>query len=148
MEKVSAMIISYIPGVSEGSGIMLDPSKDNIEELLESLGKKCKNSNAVGCVWLGSANDPFPCLMLKDAKEIADHLHIWAERKPAEWFDVTIGRKHGLYGIALIPRMDKSVERFSKMYRLRYNKEFPKKRNTLYYLGHYILCLCQIIHSH
>src|SRR5262249_31714028 len=64
---------------------------------------------AHACLWLESAGQPRPVLVLDQAKAIADHLTEWAEGDPASWFRLVIAEHGGRYAIPILPRLHRSL---------------------------------------
>ncbi len=118
------VLVSYVPLLQGDAGrIITDPDPAKIAKTLEAG----PTGNAVACVWLMSDDGtPSPCLVIENAKEIAEHLIEWAEKKPEEWFNLSFVEYDGLYGLALMPRVELGVERFKVACLLRNGYPIPK----------------------
>jgi hypothetical protein len=122
-EKVSVIMVSYVPLlVGEAGRSDLDPKQ------VSSVLEECPSGQAQACIWL--ADEPggplFPCLLIDQAEAIAEHLKMWSEGEPGEWFELTVAERGELYGLALMPRLSKGIERFRLAYQLRCGLPLPK----------------------
>lgn len=120
MNRTRIVVIGYVP--------LLRPAKSDEMPIVE--GKDCLSylkklglddinqagNRAKFCAW-GMENGEFlPVFGLERSKEIAEHLKWYSEGKPEEWFDLFIRRLGKKYGIVLMPRMSKMIERFKANY--------------------------------
>lgn len=118
---MEAVLISYVPLlVGEAGRTDLDPND------LSEIFDQTPSGLAEGCVWLMKDDEMTPCLIMENAAAIADHLKAWAEGKPEEWFTLVMSECGPLYGMALMPRLEKGEERFRIAYHLRNGLPFPK----------------------
>ena len=122
--KMSMILFSYIPLLEGEAGITIEnPEFDEISRMMESV----PSGAAEACIWV---NDPdnhkkiSPILLYDKAKEIVAHLNRWTEEKPTDWFNLHIKEKYGKYVIALIPRIDRSLQRHKIAYQLRKSKSY------------------------
>lgn len=130
---VSFIVLSYIPLLCGAAGETVDVSKpDRVADLI-SYVNSLPDGCAEGCVWvLDKDGSPYPVLIMPSAKEIADHLVMWAEGSPSEWFDLHIRVRGEKYALALVPKIYKSVERFEIAYQLRNGFPIPEdSHNTI-----------------
>ena len=131
LEKV--FIVSYIPFNDLTTFANRDASIDEITAIIDQHSTE---GWAKACLWVMDKDDnPQPILLFERAKELADHLIAWSEGKPAERFTVhfyDFGEKGepGTYCVMLIPRQDKSIERW-KMRHLHFYGEFPPSDITV-----------------
>lgn len=118
---MEAILISYVPLLmGEAGRTDMDPG------CLQDVFDQTPSGQAAGCVWLFKDGELAPCFIMQQARDIADHLKAWAEGKPEEWFRLVAAESGPLYGLALMPRLDKGVERFRMAYQLRNGLPFPK----------------------
>lgn len=119
--KFTAVVVSYVPLLRGEAG----RSDLDMKELELLIGEA--DGTAKACVWLhDSETGPTPVLLFDGARELAEHLREWAEDKPEEWFRLVLGQHGDLYGLALIPVLEKGVERFRMAYQLRNGLPIPK----------------------
>lgn len=76
------------------------------------------SGEAQACLWTESAGNVSPVLVLEQAEAITDHLIEWTEGDPGSWFRLAIGEHYGRYGLALLPDLARSSERFKLARRL------------------------------
>jgi hypothetical protein len=129
-QKLSVVLFSYIPYLDGPPGITFDPSQaEALTEILEEF----PTGEALACLWVGDPTDPgkiLPIFLYDDADNLLDHLLHWAENKPTEWFSLHLKEKKGKYVIALIPKMEKSIERYQIAYQLQTGYPMPKDTKT------------------
>src|SRR5262249_11614411 len=87
---------------------------------------------AHACLWLESAGQPRPVLVLDQAKAIADHPTEWAEGDPASRFRLGIAEHGGRDALALLPNLDPSLTRFQLARRLAGHPPGPRADEVLY----------------
>jgi len=128
--KLTTIVFSYIPFLSGTPGAVIDPNKlHDIGEMIDSL----PSGEALGCVWLRSRTDPnkvSPVLLYNNVKGLLEHLFAWCEDKPLDWFDLHLRESQGKYIFALVPKVEKSVERHRIAYQLMNGYPLPKDINT------------------
>jgi hypothetical protein len=121
-ERIKAVVVSYVPMMVSNDAGRIDLDFEAVSESITD----CPDGVADGCVWLqdddGSAH---PCLLYAEAEQLAGHLKLWSENEPGEWFQLVIGEYGGRYGMALIPKFDKVVERFRLAFQLRNGYPLP-----------------------
>jgi hypothetical protein len=121
--QFQVMLVSYVPLLMGEAGRSdLDPKE------VSKLVDEAPSGTALACVWLKDNEDAgvHPCFIMDDAQNIAEHLKLWAEGEPDKWFVLTAAEHGGLYGLALMPRFDKGIERFRIAYQLRNGLPIPK----------------------
>ena len=129
MAKTKYIIISYFPLLEGRAGDNFD--QDRIDEVTNRLDKLSPFSNAEGCLW-GLENDsPHPIFIMKRGDEIYEHLILWGEGKPEDWFELHIAHWESRYAIGLIPKLDLSVERFKDAQKLINNIEIKGLRKKI-----------------
>lgn len=132
-EKVlSALVVSYIPLLTGDPGFSLDLSKDpdKIKEFLDAVENETPDCHAAACVWVLKDDFPSPVFCMENAHDILDHLEWWSEEKPVDWFNLLIREQDKKYVIALVPKLNKSIERWNIAYQLRTG--FPPPKETRY----------------
>jgi len=104
-------LLDGVPGVLEHLDLENPGSlSDRLHDILDSL----PTGAAKACLWAGSnadANPPFPVLLLEQGRAIRDHLVSWAEGDPSSWFELHLLERRGLYALALLPNIKKSLDR-------------------------------------
>jgi len=119
-----AVVVSYVPCLTGQPG-----QNATLEEISKILEQAPPNG-ADACMWMVKNEKFCPYLLFTNAKTYAQHLKAWAENKPEEWFKLTIAEYKDRYGLALLPRFDKGIERFNFAYKIKNMKSLPK--NTKY----------------
>jgi len=116
-----AIVVSYVPLLMGEAG-RTDLNPEEIGPLIDGA-----DATAKACVWLHDDEfGPVPVMLFEGARDIADHLKAWAEEKPEDWFKLVLAEHGDLYGLALMPNLDKGVERFRMAYQLRNGLPLPK----------------------
>jgi hypothetical protein len=118
-ETFSALVVSYVPLLTGEAGSLVD------SEDLAGLVDQLPSGGADACIWLMRDHQPIPVFVMENANDIIDHLVAWSEEKPIEWFSLKIMDRDGKYAIALIPNLEKSVERWRMAYHLRVGYPVP-----------------------
>lgn len=103
------ILVSYIPLLYSEPGI--NQSKEQIEKMKEAL-QESDLGNAKGAVWSRENGEAVLTLVIDKAAEIVNHLNMWSEGKPEEWFTFQVVQNEGGYGISIMPELEKSFERF------------------------------------
>ena len=83
---------------------------------------------ASACIWVQRDADiasVSPILLYDNASNLVKHLLAWSENKPTDWFDLNFMEKDGKYLFALIPKIHKSIERFSISFQMKYGYPLP-----------------------
>lgn len=121
-EPMQVILVSYVPLLMGEAG-RSDWDPKQVQEAME----EGPSGLADACVWLQDDEGRLgPCLLLPQAAAIADHLKAWAEDRPEEWFQLCAAEHGPLYGLALMPRLDKGIERLRTAYQLRHGLPLPK----------------------
>ena len=126
---LSAVLISYVPFLA-GDPFEEIP-RDRFEELA-TLVDTMPSGQAQACLWFKrdvKSDDDYklsPVFLYKNADDMVGHLVAWSENKPLEWFSLHLRHKRGKYVFALMPKFEKSVERYKIAYQLRTGFPIPK----------------------
>lgn len=116
------IIVSYVPLLVGDPIATFDP-EDAVE--LSRHIDALPDGAADGCVWLTDDGAPCPVFIMPMAEVIASHFDAWSEGAPAEWFDLCIKSRDEKYAMVLMPRFQKSIERFGVAYQLRTGYPVP-----------------------
>jgi hypothetical protein len=122
MKTNKYICVSYTPQLLGKPGELIE-NKDNIMAMAKKLDEI--NANVIGCAWTEKDGLISPIFVVENAKAVYDHLMIWCEEKPEEWFSLTI-KKHKdgkRYWVVLWPDISKSIERF-KIGQVMFNETF------------------------
>lgn len=104
------LVVSYVPLLRGVPGMMLELEQAN-DALDAALQTEAGRVEAV--VWaLDESGSPWPVLVLERAAEVYEHLVEWSEGNPAAWFTLAWTAAGGSYALALVPRYDRSIERY------------------------------------
>lgn len=102
------LIISYVPLLRAAPGVLAEMSGEKIVSLLDR-----EAAVADGVVWMMDAlGSTWPAPIHRRAREVHQHLVEWSEGDPSTWFDLRVEVCGDEYALALVPRMERSVERF------------------------------------
>lgn len=117
MARDSFVLISYVPLLRGRPGMAVEATPGAIGELLGSSEPGA--GQVEGVLW---CRDPdgatWPTLLIERAREVMEHLVEWAEGDPARWFRLVVDEAGREYAMALMPRMDLSIERYRAARRL------------------------------
>ena len=119
--KFHAVVVSYVPLLAGEAG-RSDLDLAQVGALME----QAPSGVAAACAWFQDEGLPVACLLYKGARELAVHLKAWAENQPEQWFNLAVAEAGPLYGLALVPRFQKGVERFRTAYQLRNGWPIPQ----------------------
>lgn len=117
------LVVSFVPLLrgEAGTTIAIERARETLGPMLET---DAGHVDAV--VWAGDDDgSPCPILVLDRADEVFEHLVEWAEGSPAAWFTLACATRGGNYTLALMPRVDRSVERYRMARRLISGEEVP-----------------------
>jgi hypothetical protein len=94
-EPMQVILVSYVPLLMGEAG-RSDWDPKQVQEAME----EGPSGLADACVWLQDDEGRLgPCLLLPQADIIAEHLKLWAEGQPEEWFRLCAAEHGGLYGL-------------------------------------------------
>ncbi len=100
-------------------------SPERAAQLLEPASES-NAGHVEAVVWArDDSGTPWPVLVLERAAEVFEHLVEWSEGSPATWFKLAWTVNEDEYALALLPRVDKSVERYKLARRLASGKDVP-----------------------
>ena len=86
-------------------------TEDAIDSFVDNLEDKLKLGSASACLWLKD-DEPHPVFIMDQGDDIADHLRLWSEGKPSDWFNLmAVECDDGHYSLMIVPRVDKSIKR-------------------------------------
>lgn len=111
--ETTGVFISYVPLLIPVQGEDWEDSMKRANSYMESdIG------DVEGCVWFIEDSGDVACAFVIDrAKEIADHLHEWAEKDPTSWFTLQHGpiihEECEGFTVRLFPNMKKVIERIN-----------------------------------
>ena len=129
-KKMSVILFSYVPLLDGPPGLTVEnPDPGAMTELLEAM----PSGQALACIWVGDKEDPnkiSPIFLYEEAEDLVDHLIRWAENEPLKWFDLHLKEKDGKYVLALVPKVEKSVERYKIAYQMKNGYPMPKDVQT------------------
>jgi hypothetical protein len=126
---MSIVLISYVP-LLVGDPMQLIPP-ERTAELMEGLDQ-LPSGAAEACLWFkhnvksDTDYEMRPVFLMKDADNIVEHLKMWAEGKPTEWFHFHLRQKNKRYAFALMPDFDRSISRHSIAFQMRTGYPVPK----------------------
>jgi hypothetical protein len=82
--------------------------------------------SAQACVWVSDDNGHvMPVLVYDEADKLSEHLIEWSENDPSLWFDLYMFSKDGKYALVLMPKLEKSVERWKIRFQLEFGYPPP-----------------------
>lgn len=114
------LIVSYVP--------MLWPQESNIEpKTIEKAISNSPTGELSGCAWILRNGKLSPVFVLEEADKIVEHLKFWSEGKPEEWFKFHFKRDGLKYYVALVPEVQRTLDRFKMSYQLRTGYPLPKE---------------------
>jgi len=126
---LSAVLVSYVPFLAGDPFEVISP--DRFKELALFLDSM-PSGQAQACLWFKrdvKSDEDYkisPVLLYANADEMIGHLVAWSEEKPTDWFSLHLRQKHGKYVFALMPKFERSVERYKVAYQLRTGFPLPK----------------------
>lgn len=134
MSKKPDVIISYVPCLLGNPTQTVDIGKTfHLEQVQEMFQRGTDLSVAVGCAWGIDSGAPVPMLVLDHGDAIYEHLMIWSEGKPEEWFDLIIHFEQGVYAVVLMPNLERSTKRSERVH-----GKLPKKVQILFAPLHFV----------
>lgn len=107
-EHENYLVISYFPKYYplNRPGVAFELQTDNM------IMPKAGGAAIKACLWMVVDDQYCPVFVLDDAQGVYDHLLCWSEKRPVDWFKLQAMSYGGRYGLAMIPRVEKSIERF------------------------------------
>ena len=100
------VLVSYIPLVRGAPGELVDPA--DVAPLLDT---DAGHVDAV--VWaVGDGGAFSPVFAMARADDVFEHLVEWSEGAPAIWFKLLVDESDDEYAIALVPDVQRSLDRF------------------------------------
>ena len=116
MSTQPACIISYVPLLDYSGytpGTTIEPTSDYVKGIDGHV-------NIDGCLWSGDPETRSftPIIVCENAQAIVDHMRLWADGHPEDWFELLVEDNGDNYMVALIPRVDLSVKRWEVAYAL------------------------------
>lgn len=112
-----AIVISYVPLLVDRPGFFSTPDDPELARIFRRM-ESCPDGHVDGCLWMMESGHAVPVFIMDRAHEIADHLRIWAEDKPGDWFRLCLAESRGRYAAVLFPDLNRSVRRFQETYRI------------------------------
>jgi len=134
MNDQTNFIFSYFPLLTGMPNTVFGENvKERTEEIMKSIDD-LPSGTALGCIWAVEDDGTVNAILIMDqATEIAEHLIAWAEGEPEQWFTLNTFEKGDGFGVALIPNIKKSSERWKMAFQLRYGYPPPSgKENILF----------------
>jgi hypothetical protein len=106
-----AVVISYVPLLTGEPGRVLSVGDEDFKRLMAEADR-CPSGLADACLWMAEGSGVFPVFVMPQAHADADHLLVWSENRPGDWFALCFAQRQGRYVAALFPNLAGSVERF------------------------------------
>ena len=105
--KEKMVVLSYAPLFELGEQLT-----SNSESEIQSRFNNAVSGEANGCLWLlDDDNTPVALLSYDKAKEIADHVKVWADGEIMDRLHLYCFRHENLYIISLFPDLDAAIGR-------------------------------------
>jgi hypothetical protein len=125
MAKNHYLIVSYMPRLVADPRRLL--TREDLVKLLPEWEKQ-SGGEAMACLWGAKDGHAHPILMINHAQSLIDHLTTWAEGVPQRWFNLHIyySAKYDRYAVALIPKLEMSIERHKLQHKLNTGADLPK----------------------
>jgi hypothetical protein len=100
------VLVSYVPLLRGLPGQLVDPAA--VAPLLDTGA-----GHVEAVVWaVGDGGEFLPMLAMARAEEVFEHLVEWSEGSPATWFKLLIDENDDEYAMALVPDVQRSLDRF------------------------------------
>lgn len=122
-QAVTHFVISYVPLLRGEAGATIEP-----ERAAEVIGPifDTDAGHVDAVVWAHDDRGlPWPIFVLDRAEEVFEHLIEWAEGSPSNWFRLVWAARGDEYALALVPRAERSLERYRLARRLTTGKDVP-----------------------
>ena len=106
------LVLSYMPMLASMAS-NFELNSDSVDGFTSVVQSAAKLAVGDGCVWLTDDDGRIlPIIILEEGDEIVEHLKVWSEGKPEEWFDfLAVELDGGDVELLLSPRIEKSVVR-------------------------------------
>lgn len=132
MEDKVYVLISYVPLLRGKAGSYLDLSAQsggNLDKIKEIIGPAFDSApdDVKGCAWQTSDGSPQPLLVIDHMDEIINHLIEWGDGVPQRWFNLHLYEHNNRYAVALIPNLERSIERFISAMKIFNNIEVDRR---------------------
>jgi len=106
------LVISYVPLLTGEAGSHVEADSDQMSDLFKKIDS-LPSGFADAILWSQSSEgDPWPIFVMEDANRILDHLVDWSEGSPTSWFDFRLHSRGSDYAMALMPKVEKSIDRY------------------------------------
>ena len=109
-KPTSAVVVSYVPLLAQSFLAGEWPSTELTDRLHEI--DQCPDGHVDGCLWLAEGERVVPVFIMERAHAIADHILMWSEQRPEEWFTLCFCEREKHYATVLFPNIQNSVVRF------------------------------------
>jgi hypothetical protein len=118
-KKLVHYVVSYIPLLTGNAGQTLDLEPSSMRAFSNMINA-LPDGRAEAILWgVSPEGDPWPIFVLDEAEQIFNHIVDWSEGSPTSWFNFHILSREKDYAIALIPKVEKSVERYKLAWELK-----------------------------
>jgi hypothetical protein len=87
----------------------------DVEEYSNEISRAINEAPSPGaCLWYSTEDGgtATPCFLIDRAEEVVEHLKVWTEGNPSEWFKLFVYAESDKYHVVLFPNLEKSIERF------------------------------------
>jgi hypothetical protein len=136
MNKVKIVVVSYVPLLVDEDPLLVDEGRhDGTEELKRKL-KVVKDlyEPPIACLWERTCaysegkeeNHISPIFVMKNAELVVNHLTMWSENEPVEWFELCVLEQQDYYGVVVWPNLQKSKERLIVAHLHKHGEIIPK----------------------
>jgi hypothetical protein len=123
---MNCLVVSYIPLLTGEPGDTIGASPEGLAQLVK-FADSLPDGQADAILWgISPEGDPWPIFVLPDADKLFDHLVDWCEGSPTSWFDLRLVTRGDDYAMALVPRVQMSVERFRLAWELKHGSPPPE----------------------
>jgi hypothetical protein len=117
------VVLSYVPLLRGQAGATMD--LERVENIVGPVFET-DAGHVEAVVWAQDERGlPWPILVLDRADEVFEQLVEWAESSPASWFTVAWAARADEYALALMPRAERSVERYRLARQLTTGEDVP-----------------------
>lgn len=111
-EGTKWFLVSYVPLLQPDFRIF--NTEEAVRKFLPVFSKGVtRHGQAEACLWARKSDGAImPVFALERAKEIVDHLKMWSEEKPSDWFKLYVYQTKKKYAVILFPDIQRSIGRF------------------------------------